>query len=135
MHFAAKLGRFQELKAMLDNGGNPFLKNKSGETIEGLLKTNPTQQSQSTIVQEILNEAEQLKQRTTMETNESLVHSAVRKKDLKILKLYSKLGASLQTLNLKDQTPRELAAELGFHEIVQYIDDCNLNSADEVTHL
>ena len=133
MHFAAKLGRFHELKAMMDNGGNPLLRNKCGQTVEGLLKTNPTQQS--TIVQKIIDVIEQLKQRTPVETNESLVHSAVRKKDLKILKLYYKLGASLQTLNLKDQTPRDLAVELGFHEIVQYIDDCNMNRADEVTHL
>ena len=133
MHFAAKLGRFQELKAMLDNGGNPFLRNKSGQTVEGLLKTNSTQQS--TIVQKIIDVIDQLKQRTPVETNESLVHSAVRNKDLKLLNLCYKLGASLQTFNLKDQTPRDLAVELGFHEIVQYIDDCNMNSADEVTHL
>ena len=133
MHFAAKLGRFQELKAMLDNGGNPFLRNKSGQTVEGLLKTNSTQQS--TIVQKIIDVIDQLKQRTPVETNESLVHSAVRNKDLKLLKLCYKRGASLQTFNLKDQTPRDLAVELGFHEIVQYIDDCNMNSADEVTHL
>ena len=118
---------------MLDNGGNPFLRNKSGQTVEGLLKTNSTQQS--TIVQKIIDVIDQLKQRTPVETNESLVHSSVRNKDLKLLKLCYKLGASLQTFNLKDQTPRDLAVELGFHEIVQYIDDCNLNSADEVTHL
>ena len=132
MHYAAKLGRFRELKAMIDKGGNPFLKNRNGQNVESLLRGNPN--SASPIVDEILAIIERLKQQTPHETNESLVHAAVRKNSLKRLKLFYNLGASLESFNLTGQTPRDVAVELELHHIVQFIDGCTLTRADEVTH-
>ena len=113
MHFAAILERYPELKAMLDKGGNPFLRNNQGQTVESILRSTTDQDSR--LVEEIFNNIDLLKRRTPQETNESLVHSAVRRNNFKKLRFYHRLGASLDTYNLKGKTPRDLAVELGLY--------------------
>ncbi len=135
LHFAVKYKRFLELKEMLLKGGNPFIRNKHGESAEDLLRSDANQDSDH--LPEIWNLIEELKTNLPEETNESLVHAAVRKNYLKKIKFYCKIGAPLVSFNLMGQTPLELAQRLGFEDIRNFIekqttkDDCLF----EFTHL
>jgi ankyrin repeat protein len=120
LHFAVKYRRFLELKEMLLKGGNPLIRNKHGESAEDFLRRDPNQNSDH--LPEIWNMIEEMKTNLPEETNESLVHAAVRKNDLKKIKFYHKIGAPLVSFNLMGQTPLELAQQLGFDEIEQFIE-------------
>jgi hypothetical protein len=125
LHFAAKNKRFAELKEMIINGGNPFLKNKSGQNVENLLKD--VSADHSSIVREIFHEIEKLKRDIPQETNESLLHEAARKNNLGRLKLLHQLGAPFESFNMRGQRPRDVAEELGFNDIVKFIDGITIS--------
>ena len=135
LHFAVKNKRFLELKEMLLKGGNPFIRNKHGESAEDFLRRDPNQNSDH--MPEIWNMIEEMKTNLPDETNESLVHAAVRKNDLRKIQFYHRIGAPLVSFNLMGQTPLELAQRLGFDDIRNFIekqttkDDCLF----EFTHL
>ena len=77
----------------------------------------------SEIYQQIKSKIDEMKsgQGEMKETNESLVHRAVRQNNLKRLRLYKKIGASFHSFNLKGQTPQQLAQELGYTEIYNFL--------------
>ncbi len=105
---------------MLLKGGNPFIRNKHGKSAEDLLRGDTNQNSEH--LTEIWNLIEEMKYNLSAETNESLVHTAVRKNDLKKVQFYNKIGAPLVSFNLMGQTPLELAQQLGFDNIEQFIE-------------
>ena len=59
------------------------------------------------------------------ETNESLLHRAVRQKSFFKLKIYKMFGANSDMFNLKRQTPRELAVQLKHQDIINFFDKQN----------
>jgi ankyrin repeat protein len=128
LHFAVKYKRYLELKEMLSKGGNPFIRNKHGESSEDLLRSDANQNSD--LLPEIWNLIEEMKTNLSEETNESLVHAAVRKNDLKKIQFYHRIGAPLVSFNLMGQTPLELAQRHGFDDIRNFMekqttkDDC-----------
>ena len=132
LHYAYKYERFVELKEMLKMGGNPFVKNMHGESIEFLIGLKKHCSEDFLEIDKMIEEA---KQNMPEETNESLVHKAVRENDLKKLKLYHKFGALLSWYNLKGQTPKDVAIEKGFVDIVKYIECFENCQPYEVTHL
>ena len=88
-------------------------------------KSSTMQQAQldSEIFQQIKSKIKEMEksQADIKETNESLVHRAVRQNNLIRLKLYRKLGASFHSFNLKGQTPQQLASELGYTKICNFL--------------
>ena len=121
LHCAAKNRRFVELKAMIEAGGNPFIRNQHRQTTETLIKEIPSQSSN--MVAEILAKIEELKNEAPEENDESWVHEAARASDLTRLRLYHIIGAPMHSYNAKGQTPKDLAEELGFSDIVQFLQE------------
>ena len=132
LHCAAKNERFEELKFMIQAGGNPFIRNKLGQTTEILLQQLPA--TESNMVPEILELIEQLKNATPEEKNTSLVHEAVLNNNLERLRLYHKIGAPLHSYNMKGQTPKDLAEELDYRDIAKFLQE-NCEEYEEMTHL
>jgi ankyrin repeat protein len=117
LHFAVKNRRLLELKEMLSKGGNPFIKNKQGETAEDLLESakknllrmrSDAKQQDADRVNEILSQMGEMK-KDHQETNESRVHIAARANNLRKIQFYHKIGAPLESYNLNGETPLELA--------------------------
>ena len=155
MHYAVKQHRYPELLEMLCHGGNPFVKNKEGESVASILENSSMdeaivdeensismkddtilhpmivdgelsplqQQRHSKIIQEIKSKIEEMNTAQTdiKETNESLVHRAVRQNNLKKLILYKKFGACFHSFNLRGQTPQELANEFGYTDVSNFL--------------
>ena len=132
LHYAYKHKRFAELQEMLKMGGNPFVKNNNGQSIEFLIGLKKHCSEEFLEIEKMIKEA---KQNIPEETNESLVHKAVRENDLKKLKLYHKFGALLSSYNSKGQTPKDVAIEKGFLDIVKYIELSDQFESNEVTRL
>jgi ankyrin repeat protein len=119
LHFAVKNRRLLELKEMLSKGGNPFIQNKHGESAEDLLRRVTDQDADK--VRKILNQMEEMKKKH-QETNESRVHIAARTNDLRKIQFYHKIGAPLESYNLNGETPLQVAKDLGFDHIRNFIE-------------
>ena len=119
MHFAFDGQQFDALVKMIQHGGNPFVRNKAGQSIESMLES--LSPDQSSIKKLLLSEIENFKLKFPPQDQESLVHSAARNNRLKLLKVYRLLNASLDSFNYKRQKPLEVAMESGHLESSLYL--------------
>jgi hypothetical protein len=103
LHVAFKQKNFDALMKMLENGGNPFLGNKKGETIEHYV-----QNSESEIRLKFDNTIRGLKEHP-WKRKESLVHKAVRGNSLIGLSILKMIFASLESHNSEREKPIEIA--------------------------
>jgi len=97
---------------MIKSGGNPFLRNKEGASVNSLIDNLTEDQAD---VREQLKEAiknffeEQKRIGEEGGHRESAVHAAARNKNLKLLKRYKLLQASFDSYNYQGQKPVEVA--------------------------
>ena len=82
---------------------------------------------QPKMVADILAKIEQLKNETPVERKESWVHEAVPANNLTRLKNYHRIGAPMHSYNAKGQTPKDLAEELSFSDIVRFLQEMCLD--------
>ncbi len=89
---------------MLQNGGDPFLRNKKGESIETYLKDREDLQHLKTLL-------EQARIRKNSDTKEgaNFIHKAVEEGSLTWLKIYSILGGNFYSFNQKGDRPLDVA--------------------------
>ena len=104
---------------MIQNGGNPFIRNKKGESVITLLESLTEEQAQ---IKEQLQEAiKNFEEKYPSTDQESGVHSAARKNQLKKLKRYKLFSASFDPYNNKRQKPVEVAMECGHLEVALFL--------------
>ncbi len=121
LHIAYKKEKFNELLAMLEHNGNPFLKNKKGESIENYLKV---EFSSNEILKKIKEKVETLKKETKdalKKTSTGVVHQATIERNLNKLRFYYFFSISLETFNGNGVIPLELALDSNDLEIVLFI--------------
>jgi hypothetical protein len=99
LHFALKKTNLEALSAMLEHGGNPFIKNKKGESIESLL-----QRSEFEIPVKIAAKINELKS-APIQCKESPVHKSVRDNNVNRLKILKMCFASLESYNYHQERP------------------------------
>ena len=105
---------------MLNKGGNPFVLNRQGESVSSLIDSQSPVEGEEEIIDQIKSKIEALKKIQVLDSNESPTHRVVRQNKVCKLKLFKILGASLNSFNLKGQTPRDVAIEKGFFEIIDF---------------
>ena len=119
LHFAFRENQFVALIRMIQNGGNPFIRNKKGESVITLLESLTEEQAQ---IKEQLQEAiKNFEEKYPSTDQESGVHSAARKNQLKKLKRYKLFSASFDPYNNKRQKPVEVAMECGHLEVALFL--------------
>ena len=106
---------------MLENNGNPFIRNKKGETIDDYLQK---EACDAIIYQKLKDYVRkiQIQQNNILEEKPAdRVHQSVIENNLKKLRLYRLLSASLESYNLKGEMPLEIAMKNDNLEIVLYL--------------
>ena len=129
MHMAFKKGNFEALMAMLEKGGNPFVKNKRGESIVSYL-----QASEPEIQQKFEPKIKELKIKAllaSIKSEESPVHRSVRENNLKRLKRLRMFCATLESYNSMQEKPIDIAMKNGNLEIALYIMKYSQNVFDD----
>jgi hypothetical protein len=102
-----KIFFFSELEALLQNGGDPFLRNQKGKSIVTYLKDREDLQHLKSLV-------EQARIRKNSDTKEgaNFIHKAVEEESLTWLKIYSILGGNFYSFNQKGDQPLDVALSL-----------------------
>ena len=104
---------------MIQNGGNPFIRNKAGESINKQLESLTGEQAD---IKEQLQEAiRSFDEKYPIKDEESVVHCAARNNQLKKLRTYKFFCASFDSYNNKRQKPVEVAIECGHLEVAVFL--------------
>ena len=119
LHFAFKENQFEALTRMIQNGGNPFVRNKEGESVNLLLES--LTEEQAGIKEQLKEAIKNFEENFPCGDQESFVHCAARNNQLKLLKRYKFLQASFDSYNNKRQKPVEIAMESGQLEVAIYL--------------
>ena len=109
---------------MIQMGGNPFISNKMGDSIESLVGS--LCREEEDIKNQILAEINAFKTSFPPSEKEGLVHSAVRQNNLKLAKVLQMLGASFDSYNNKRERPLDIAIDNKCNRMAVFV----LNSMD-----
>ena len=132
MHLAFKKGEFELLDQLIIKGGNPFVENKEGQTIEMLVQgLGDDNKFKAKLIRNI----EIFYERHQRNPKESLIHSAVRQNSLGKVKILKFFGGRFDTFNHFKQVPVEIAVENGHLEMFLFLFSItgNFNGKDKVT--
>lgn len=114
---------------MLENGGDPFQKNKKGESVESILNDMEDPEDLKSLI-------DIAKQNLSVKTTgrASVIHNAIEDGNILKLQIYSMLGANFYSFNEKGERPIETAItnlENANVEIVLYVLNCSQSLLDE----
>jgi hypothetical protein len=101
---------------LLQNGGDPFLKNKNGESIETYLKDRGDFKHLKILVEEA-----RIKKSSDIAGKNNFIHKAVEDGSLRWLAIYSALGGNFYCFNEKGERPIDVAIGLDNADIMLYV--------------
>jgi len=107
---------FSALEAMLQNGGDPFLKNKNGDSIETYLQNREDLLN----LKELVNQARINKNLDNTEEN-YYIHKGVESGSMKWLQFYAFFGGNFKSFNKNGERPLDIALKKANVEIVLYV--------------
>ena len=125
LHLAFKKAQFEILDQMIMEGGNPFVEDEEGQSIEMLVQgMSDDNEFKSRLIESI----EIFFERHPRRDKEGLVHSAVRQNNLLKVKILKFLNGRFDTFNNFKQLPIDIAMENNSLEMFLYL----LSETDEL---
>ena len=107
---------FSALKALLQNGGNPFIKNKNGDSVESYLQNRDDLQSLKALVHQA-----RVSKNSSITGENHFIHKAVENGSMKWLQFYAVFGGNFKSYNKTGERPLDIAIKKGNIDIVLYV--------------
>jgi hypothetical protein len=107
---------FRALEALLQNGGDPFLKNKNGDSIESYLQNREDLQN----LRELVDQARVSKNSEDKGENK-FIHKAVENGNMQWLQFYAFFGGNFKSFNKQGERPLDIAIKMANVDIVLYV--------------
>ena len=107
---------FSALEALLQNGGDPFLKNKNGESIETYLQNRDDLQSLKALVEQA-----RVSKNSSITGDNHFIHKAVENGSMKWLQFYAVFGGNFKSYNKTGECPLDIAIKKDNIDIVLYV--------------
>jgi len=107
---------FSALEALLKNGGDPFIKNKNGDSIESYLQNREDLQN----LKELVDQA-RINQNSDHTEENYYIHKAVETGSMKWLQFYAFFGGIFKSFNKNGERPLDIALKKANVEIVLYV--------------